>query len=86
LSSAAVVIDVQNGDIIALASAPGFDPNNFVFGIKSGVWNALLNDEYLLRGLRLQQVALDRVRVPGVSNRVPEGELSAPLRRRAADD
>jgi penicillin-binding protein 2 len=46
LSSAAVVIDVQNGDIIALASAPGFDPNNFVFGIKSGVWNALLNDEY----------------------------------------
>jgi penicillin-binding protein 2 len=45
-SSAAVVIDVTNGDIVALASAPGFDPNNFVFGIKSGDWNALLGDEY----------------------------------------
>jgi penicillin-binding protein 2 len=45
-SSAAVVMDVTNGDIIALASAPGFDPNSFVFGIRSGEWNMLLNDEY----------------------------------------
>ena len=45
-SAAAVLIDVTNGDIVALASAPGFDPNNFVFGIKSGVWGALLGDEY----------------------------------------
>ena len=45
-SSAAVVIDVRNGDIVALASAPGFDPNKFVFGIRSGDWSTLLNDEY----------------------------------------
>ena len=45
-SAAAAVIDVTNGDIVALASAPGFDPNSFVFGIKSGEWNALLNDDY----------------------------------------
>jgi penicillin-binding protein 2 len=45
-SAASVVIDVANGDIMALASAPGFDPSSFVFGIRSGEWNALLNDEY----------------------------------------
>ncbi len=46
LSSAAAVIDVANGDIVALASAPGFDPNSFVFGIASKEWSGLLNDEY----------------------------------------
>ena len=45
-SAAAAVIDITNGDIVALASAPAFDPNSFVFGIKSGEWNTLLNDEY----------------------------------------
>jgi len=45
-SAAAVVLDVVTGDIIALASAPGFDPNSFVFGIGSGEWSALLNDPY----------------------------------------
>jgi penicillin-binding protein 2 len=45
-SAAAAVIDVTNGDIVALASAPGFDPNSFVFGIRTGEWNALLEDEY----------------------------------------
>jgi len=47
-SAAAAVMDVTNGDIIALASSPGFDPNSFVFGIKSGEWNALLDNEYRL--------------------------------------
>lgn len=45
-SAAAAVIDVTNGDVVALASAPGFDPNSFVFGIKSGEWNGLLADDY----------------------------------------
>ncbi len=45
-SSAAVVIDVTNGDIVALASAPGFDANNFVFGIRSAEWKALLENDY----------------------------------------
>jgi penicillin-binding protein 2 len=45
-SAASAVIDVTTGDIVALASSPGFDPNSFVFGIGSGEWNGLLNDEY----------------------------------------
>jgi penicillin-binding protein 2 len=45
-SAAAVVMDVRNGDILALASSPGFDPNSFVFGIGTSEWNALLADEY----------------------------------------
>ena len=45
-SAAAVVLDVANGDVMALASSPGFDPNSFVFGISSTEWNALMGDEY----------------------------------------
>jgi penicillin-binding protein 2 len=32
-SGAAVVMDVTNGDVLVMASAPGFDPNDFVNGI-----------------------------------------------------
>ena len=39
----------------------------------------------VLRRLRLQQVALDGLRVPGLPDRVPEGELPVALRGRAAD-
>lgn len=45
-SAAAVMMDVRSGDIVTLASSPGFDPNQFVFGISSTNWNALLNDPY----------------------------------------
>ena len=41
---AAVVIDPRNGDVLALASAPGFDPNGFVPSVPASVWNALLKD------------------------------------------
>ncbi len=45
-SAAAVVIDVQNGDLLACASAPTFDPNLFVNGISSKDYSALRDDPY----------------------------------------
>jgi penicillin-binding protein 2 len=45
-SGAAVVIDVQNGDVLALASVPGYDPNEFVTGLSSRSWRGLVNDPY----------------------------------------
>jgi penicillin-binding protein 2 len=40
-SAAAVVIDVSNGDIKGIGSAPTFDPNVFVQGISVALWDEL---------------------------------------------
>ncbi|MEM9715541.1 MAG: penicillin-binding protein 2 [Pseudomonadota bacterium] len=45
-SASAVVMDVENGDILACASVPTFDPNKFVGGISVGDWNALNTNKY----------------------------------------
>ncbi len=45
-SASTVIIDVSNGDIVSMASAPSFDPNAFVFGISVPAWNALLNNDH----------------------------------------
>ncbi|MFQ1702501.1 penicillin-binding protein 2 [Loktanella agnita] len=45
-SAGAVVIDLENGDLRAVASAPAFDPNLFVRGISSRDWTALNEDKY----------------------------------------
>ncbi len=44
-SSAAVLIDIYQGDILVLASAPGFDPNEFVNGIPGPSFRVLNEDE-----------------------------------------
>src|SRR3954454_9176580 len=41
----AVVIDPNNGDILAMASVPSFDPNTFIPSIKAKDWKALQKDE-----------------------------------------
>ncbi|RYG91071.1 penicillin-binding protein 2 [Loktanella sp. IMCC34160] len=45
-SAGAVVIDLENGDLRAVGSAPGFDPNLFVRGISVRDWNALNENIY----------------------------------------
>lgn len=45
-SAAVVVMDVRNGDLLSLASAPGYDPNMFVRGISVDNWNALNTNKY----------------------------------------
>ncbi|PJI92894.1 peptidoglycan glycosyltransferase [Yoonia maricola] len=45
-SAGAVVIDLENGDLRAIASAPAFDPNLFVRGISVPDWTALNEDKY----------------------------------------
>ncbi|MFC0634240.1 penicillin-binding protein 2 [Brevundimonas balnearis] len=39
-SGGCVVMDIRNGDILCMASAPAFDPNLFVTGVSSDVYRA----------------------------------------------
>ena len=43
-SATAVVLDVLNGDVLALASSPGYDPNIFSTGLTREAWNSLAHD------------------------------------------
>jgi len=45
-SAACVVMDVTNGDVLALASTPGYDPNHFNVGITNTQWQALLHNDH----------------------------------------
>ncbi|HWD17737.1 MAG TPA: penicillin-binding transpeptidase domain-containing protein [Verrucomicrobiae bacterium] len=42
---AAVVLDIRNGDILAMASSPTFDPNNFIPAPTPAEWERLNNPE-----------------------------------------
>ena len=41
---AACVLDIRNGDIMALCSSPSFDPNDFVSGFSEKEWRILNNN------------------------------------------
>ncbi|HEY4115546.1 MAG TPA: penicillin-binding protein 2 [Rhizomicrobium sp.] len=45
-SAAGVVMDVTTGDVLALASTPGFDPNLFNIGISNAQWRELMGDDH----------------------------------------
>ncbi|RST31190.1 penicillin-binding protein 2 [Sphingomonas ginkgonis] len=46
-SCSVVVIDVTNGDILAMPSMPSFNPNNFSDGISQAEWKMLSGDDHL---------------------------------------
>lgn len=41
----AAAIDPRSGEVLALASAPAYDPNDFVMGYTSKAWEEINNDE-----------------------------------------
>jgi len=43
---ALVALDPRNGDVLALVSKPGFDPNDFAGGIDTATWKQLVTDEW----------------------------------------
>jgi penicillin-binding protein 2 len=45
-SAACVVTDVMTGDIIAMASTPGYDPTEFNVGITPDQWKTLTTDDH----------------------------------------
>ena len=54
-SGSVVVIDCHNGDVLAMASMPSFDPNSFSDGISHMEWEMLSKDDHIpLRNKTLQ--------------------------------
>jgi penicillin-binding protein 2 len=43
-SAAAVVMDVADGDLLAMSSVPSFDPNAFNLGLSGTAWRGLVNN------------------------------------------
>ena len=41
-SGAAVVMDAFSGEVVAITSTPGFDPNQFTHGLNARDWERLL--------------------------------------------
>lgn len=45
-SGTAIVMDVQTGELLVMASAPAFDPNTFNVGLSQAQWNAYLRHDH----------------------------------------
>lgn len=40
----AAAVDPKTGEVVAIVSSPGFNPNDFTYGITQANWDALMND------------------------------------------
>ena len=82
-SASAVVMDIHNGDVLALSSVPGYNPNEFVTGLSSKSWSRLINDPYA----PLTNKAISGLYAPGstfkmvVALAALEGRIVAPDHR-----
>ncbi len=45
ISESCVVMNVKTGEILAMASCPGYNPSDFVGGISTENWNKYINDQ-----------------------------------------
>jgi penicillin-binding protein 2 len=45
-STACIVMDIATGDVLAMSSTPGFDPNLFNVGITNDEWKVLTTDDH----------------------------------------
>lgn len=65
-AGAVVAMDVNTGEVLALASSPIFDPNNFVGGLKREIWQQLRDDP----GHPLHNRALQAAYPPGSTYKI----------------
>ena len=83
--SAAVCLDVHSGEVLALASAPGFDPNVFTKALSNTQWQALSPSYLTASGQIDSDPTLPR---PLVNNAVcaafPPGSVFKPITAAAA--
>ncbi len=43
-SASAVLVGVETGEVLAMASTPGYEPNQFVMGLRADTWRSVVSD------------------------------------------